>query len=125
MEVQIFNVRDSRVAGYNHVFFASSEAEAMRHYMVLLVQKDTPFGMTPGDFILDHFGSFDTETGKFTTFEQPKQVCTFSEIEIMISRYETQRRNLAEGGKLLGGATPHKTSEADKESDSEPISNKE
>lgn len=105
MEHQIYNVNDSRVRGFNRVFFAGGDAEAIRHYMVLLIQPGGVFNQTPGDFSLVHIGSFDSENGTFQNLDT-RTVCTYAEIEHHIERYRAQRELLKEGGAVGEHGSP-------------------
>lgn len=105
MEHQIYNVNDSRVRGFNHVFFAGGDAEAIRHYMVLLIQPGGVYNQTPSDFSLVHIGTFDSEKGVFDNTET-RTVCTYAEIEHHIERYRAQREQLKEGGAVGEHGSP-------------------
>lgn len=118
MELQIYNVNDSRVRGYNHVFFASSDAEAIRHYMVLLIQPGGVYNQTPSDFSLVHIGTFDTEKGVFDNAET-RTVCTFAEIEHHLDRYRAQREQLKEGGAVGEHGSPEASEASAERNESE------
>lgn len=92
---------DRKAGLYNNPVFYLRDGQAVRDFQTLCSDRQTMIGRYPEDFALYCVGSFDDETGKFTSLDLPTviaQGCDFAR---------------PQGGQLSGGIPPEDKERSD------------
>lgn len=80
MIFEVFSIRDLN-AGFNQPFCEVNARVAKRNFAYAVNNSDLP-GFAPGDFDLYKLGTFDSNTGMFSSEELPSLVCHGTEVMI-------------------------------------------
>lgn len=74
MEFKVFTVYDMAVKAYMPPKFFRDKGEVLRQFIDAANDPETPFYKHPGDYILFELGTFDDQTGTFTSLLVPDRI---------------------------------------------------
>lgn len=63
----VFGVRDSKAQAFLQPFFSNSQGSAIRAFGDAVMDTNSPLGKHPTDYLLYELGSFDDNSGEFTS----------------------------------------------------------
>jgi len=68
---RVYSIRDVKTNVYNTPYFQTHKAGSMRMFAELCSDKQSTINKFPADFQLYELGTFNSETGKFTSHPEP------------------------------------------------------
>lgn len=68
---RVYSIRDVKTNVYNSPYFQTHKAGAIRMFMDLCTDPQSTIKKHPADFQLYELGTFNSETGKFTSHQEP------------------------------------------------------
>lgn len=92
--MNIYSIFDASVQSYFQPFCFTMDTEAMRAFEGAIREKNSNLHMFPQDFALYRIGTFDPETGKLDSIQEPVRVITATEIKRSMLNQEQQQKDL-------------------------------
>lgn len=74
MQLKMFSIRDSKAEIYNRPFFTHTLGEAEREFTRISNDPQSQISQFPEDYDLYYVGTYDDNSGKFTTLPTPEHI---------------------------------------------------
>lgn len=73
-KMQFYSLYDSKAQAYGRPFTVNSKGEAIRSFITVLEDSNTPVGRHPADFNLFYLGEFDQLSGMLLPIPSPENL---------------------------------------------------